>query len=151
MEYNIGDIVTIKQVEAVAVRSMGDPTAWMKRKSSTAGKTATIVDKMFSEAESKFLYRILIEGESIPRAAFYTDEDFKSEDVDDGYRIDTKVLDNVCVVIIYRNDGGCWVEVSRGHGHRIHEGEVGIIQAFSYAIKKAYEKINGGTLNGGQI
>lgn len=145
MEYNIGDIVTIKQPEQTAIRSMGDPTVWLKRKSSTAGKTAVIVDKMFSEAESRFLYRIRIDGETITRAAFYTEEDFVGED-EDQYTLEAKVLDNVCVVIVFKNENGEKKEISRGHGHRIHEGEIGIMQAFSYAIKKAYEKINNGNL-----
>lgn len=140
MEYNIGDIVTIKQPESMQVRSLGDPAAWLKRKSATAGKTAIITDKMFSEAESKFFYRIRVDGENITRAAFYTDEDFVGESEDD-YTIEASVLDNVCVVIVYKHENGDKKEVSRGHGHRIHEGELGIMQALSWAMKKAYEKI----------
>ena len=142
MEYNIGDIVTIKQPESMQVRSCGDPTAWMKRKSTTAGKTAIIVDKMFSEAESKFFYRVRLEDEKVVRSSFFTDEDFVGESEDD-YIIEANILDNVCVIVVYKQENGERKEVSRGHGHRIHEGELGIMQALSYAMKKAYDKIKG--------
>ena len=145
MEYNIGDVVTIKQSSTMTYRSYGDLTAWMSRKSSLTGKTAVIADKMFSEAESKYLYRVRMDGEKNIRSSFFTDEDFVGENEDE-YTLDAKVLDNVCVVIVFRNENGEKVEVSRGHGHRIHEGELGIMQAFSYAIKKAYEKINNGNI-----
>ena len=44
------------------------------------------------------------------------------------------------VVAIMTADGE---EVTRGHGHIIHEGTVGWAQACSYAIKKAYENMDG--------
>lgn len=148
MEFNIGNIVVIKQPEVIVDRSRGNCHARTKRKGNTAGEIGEIVDKMYSEAEGKNLYRICIDGETRTRAAFYTDEDlelYKKEKPAD-YCIETEVLDNVCVAIVYRIEGDEKVEVVRGHGHIIHEGDVGIVQAFSYALKKAYEKVNGGNV-----
>lgn len=148
MEFNIGNIVVIKQPEAIVDRSRGIPYAWTKRKGNTAGEVGEIVDKMYSEAEGKYLYRICIDGETRTRAAFYTEEDLelyvKERKAD--YCIESEVLDNVCLAIVYRIEGDEKVEVVRGHGHIIHEGDLGIVQAFSYALKKAYEKMNGGEL-----
>lgn len=42
--------------------------------------------------------------------------------------------------------GDTETELGRGHGHMIHEGALGIAQASSYALKKIFEKMNGGTL-----
>lgn len=146
MELNIGSIVIIKHPISIESRCKGDPTTWTKRKGNTAGLKATIVDKMYSEAEARFLYRIRLEGENFTRAAFYTEEDFA---IDDGkskeYSIETEVIDNVAIAIIYKTVDGEKKEIVRGHGHIIHEGDIGVIQALSYSLKKAYEKINGGS------
>ena len=55
-------------------------------------------------------------------------------------------IENVAVVKILKREENSTAreEIVRGHGHIIHEGDVGIVQALSYALKKAYEKINGG-------
>ena len=34
----------------------------------------------------------------------------------------------------------------KGHAHLLHDGVVGYAQAASYALKKIYEKLNGGLL-----
>lgn len=148
MEFNIGDIVIIKHPITILSRSHGNPTAWTKRKGNTAGAKGTIVDKMYSEAESRFLYRIRIEGENFTRAAFYSEDDIEINigEIEAEYSVETEFLDNVVIAIVYKTVNGEKQEFVRGHGHIIHEGDVGVLQALSYALKKAYEKFNGGTL-----
>ena len=148
MEYNIGDTVIIKQPEEIVDRSRGNCYAWTKRKGNTAGEIGTIADKMYSEAESIFLYRICIEGETRIRSAFYTEEDFEHYIVEtkQDYSIDCEILENLAVVRIYKDDDGEKKEIGRGHGHIFHEGDIGVVQAISYACKKAYEKLNNGSL-----
>lgn len=148
MQFNIGDTVIINQPEAIVDRSRGNCYAWTKRKGNTAGEIGTIADKMYSEAEDKHLYRIRIEGEARVRSAFYTEEDFELyvADIKQDYILETEILENLAVVRIYKNEDGEKKEIVRGHGHIFHEGDIGVIQALSYALKKAYEKINGGTI-----
>ena len=44
------------------------------------------------------------------------------------------------VVSTYRKDGTI---ISKGHGHVIHAGDVGIAQAASYATKRMYFNMKG--------
>ena len=151
MNYNIGDKVIVKEADAIISKSFGNPTAWTKRKASTAGAVGVIVDKMFSEAESEYLYRIRIEGDNFTRASFYSENDFepfreKSAEQDE-FIIETEVVDNLCMAYMYKVENNIRTEIGRGHGHIIHEGAIGIAQATSYAMKKLYEKLNNGNLS----
>lgn len=51
---------------------------------------------------------------------------------------DTVVIARMCAVTDTSN-----TEISRGHGHIIHEGVNGIAQAASYAVKRLYDKMGG--------
>ena len=48
--------------------------------------------------------------------------------------------DNVVIVCVLK-DGIC---LARGHAHLLHDGDFGIVQACSYALKRAYESMDGG-------
>ena len=48
-----------------------------------------------------------------------------------------QLADDVVVMTIIENGK----EIARGHGHVIHEGKNGIIQAFSWAGKKAWDSV----------
>lgn len=56
---------------------------------------------------------------------------------------DFEVAGNVVIARLIDDHGN---ELQRGHGHIIHEGIKGFTQAASYALKKIFEKYNGGQL-----
>ncbi len=133
MPFNIGDVVKQKR----------DPKALTEK--------GTIVDKMYSEADSKFIYKVLFENNIRSFTMFYNEEDLEiCDEVKDKaqYTVETEILNNVVIVKILKSEKDSLVkeELVRGHGHIIHEGDIGIVQALSYALKKAYEKINGGKI-----
>ena len=55
-------------------------------------------------------------------------------------------LENVVVARFYEIRNDVKTEIGRGHGHIIHEGAIGIAQASSYALKRLFENLNGGSL-----
>lgn len=151
--FYIGDKVRVKSLdevakERIADRSRGDHATWTKRKVDTAGETGVIADKMYSEATDRHLYSVKIDGNDFVSAHFYTEDDLELFVEEDkvSYSVDTQVLENIVVGIIYEVRGDEYTEVTRGHGHIIHEGAFGIAQATSYAYKKAWEKMNGGNI-----
>ena len=60
------------------------------------------------------------------------------------YRHEFDYLDNVVVCRFYEVQGKVETEIMRGHGHIIHEGAMGIAQASAYALKKIWQKMEGG-------
>jgi hypothetical protein len=59
--------------------------------------------------------------------------------------IQIDIAHNVLVASLFEKVGDDLVTLAKGHGHLIHEGELGIAQAASYACKRLYESL-GGTL-----
>jgi hypothetical protein len=116
------------------------------------GETGTIVDRMYSTREDKYFYSVKLDSRD--EEVLYSSENLqKVEELPmDNFEFEVEILDGVVVCKVFKTDstyrvlGGKKKEISRGHGHIIHEGDIGIMQAFSYAAKKAYEKLNNGNL-----
>lgn len=107
------------------------------------GEVGTIIDRMYSEREQGYYYSVKLDNrdEDDGGQLYLADEIQVVEDKVE-YSVETEILSNVCVVKVSKTKDGVTREVSRGHGHIIHEGDLGVLQALSYGFKKAYEKIN---------
>jgi hypothetical protein len=139
--YNIGDRVVIRAYEDTPVESR---TKGMARLS---GKKGTIVDKLYSECFDGFVYTIKFDEYEAPSKKMWTAEMFYIlNEIPVNYEYEFDYLEDVVVAKLYEVNGDTKTEIERGHGHIIHEGALGIAQAASYALKKLYEKLNGGTL-----
>jgi hypothetical protein len=90
------------------------------------------------------LYKIHLDGyPKVSSVDFLEDSiDLISELEKKTYRYEIDVLDNVVVAVLYEVGDDYKTEIARGHGHIIHEGEVGVAQAASYALKKIYQKFS---------
>lgn len=140
-EYKIGDRVVIRAYKNVPVESR---TKGMARLS---GKKGTIVDKLFSQHFDGFVYTIKFDDFDIPSKKMWTEDMFYILlEIPVEYRYEFDILDNVVVARFFEIKGETKTEIEIGHGHIIHEGARGIAQASSYALKKIFEKMNGGTL-----
>ena len=114
----------------------------------TYGEAGEIVDRMYSEKEKEYYYSVTLDTRD-PEETYLFSGDELQEEVEEElvqYIVETEILNNVCTARVYKEEDGKKKEVCRGHGHIIHEGDLGIVQALSYAFKRAYEKINGGCL-----
>ena len=114
-----------------------------------AGKRAEIVDKVYSEAKGGYFYRLKIDGCKGVSAVEFTEDalEYISWGDEPTYRYEFEFLDTVVVATLYETDSyGVEKKIARGHGHIIHEGQIGIAQATSYAVKRIYEALNGGTM-----
>ena len=109
------------------------------------GETGEIVDRMYSEKEKEYYYSVTLDTRD-PEETYLFSGDELQEEVEEElvqYIVETEILNNVCTARVYKEEDGKKKEVCRGHGHIIHEGDIGVVQALSYAFKKAYVKING--------
>ena len=111
------------------------------------GEAGTIIDRMYSEAEKDYYYNVKLDnrGED-DNGELYTADEIRIFEDKAEYSVETDFLENVVVVKVFKTKNGKKQEVSRGHGHIIHEGDLGILQALSYGFFKAYKSIEGGEM-----
>ena len=109
-----------------------------------------ITDIMFSARLKCNLYKVNIE-EDDGYGTFVSDDLELAPTVKD-YSVDIKIniAQNVVIATLYEECGDKIRKIlRRGHGHIIHDGELGIAQAASYACRRLYESIAGITREGG--
>lgn len=138
MEFNIGERVRARAYENIPeeIRSKG----FVKN----AGKDGEIVDKLWSAAEDRMVYRIHFDGMAKASATLFPEGTFDriSDLVRVSYVYEFDNLDNVVVARFYEVDAdGNKTEIARGHGHLIHTGALGIAQASAYALKRIWKDL----------
>jgi hypothetical protein len=141
MEFKIGSRVRIREFDDI------DESIRHKGLGKHAGKEGEIVDVLYSDANECYVYRIQFDG---CRRESTTDFlcgmfDIIEDEVIETYTHEIEYLDNVVVVRFFKVTDNYKQELARGHGHIIHDGAIGIAQATSYAMKRIYERMNGGT------
>ena len=104
-----------------------------------------ITDKLYSESGASIVYRVHFDGYDRPSNKLWTAEmRFVLIEIPPEYKFEFDYLENLVVARFIEVRGNSETEIARGHGHIIHEDALGIAQAASYALKKLYEKMNGG-------
>ena len=92
------------------------------------------------------MYRILFDGSSRKSSVLWTEDSLdKHKEHTAEYKYEMEVSDNVVVAYLYEIVGDTKTLVARGHGHIMHDGAIGIAQAGSYALKRLYMYVNGGS------
>lgn len=150
-EFNIGDRVKVKSWEEIpetdkCKSTSGNPSLWNSGKSKICGKSGVIVDKMYSEAYERFVYRIRFDDSIAPSNYQITADNLKLDEEHPQYTYNIAIEDGVVVAVLYETVGDKTKEVGRGHGHIMHDGVIGVAQAASYALKRIYIDMNEGKL-----
>ena len=135
MEFAIGQNVKIKCYEELPEQFKTTGVAKL------AGKAAQVVDVVHSTAKGATFYLVRIEGFSSTSGVCFTEECFEIPK-EKTYRFEIDDLDKVVVVRMFADDK----EIGRAHGHKIYEGDVGVAQAVSYAMRFIYTALNGGKM-----
>jgi hypothetical protein len=107
----------------------------VKDRTGTLGK---VVDVLFSAAQGDYVYKL--KPETGARIFTRAEDSLEFVKAEPEYNISVAIADNV--VIFVMTDAYDDTEICRGHGHVIHEGAVGIMQAAFYAAQIAFEKID---------
>ena len=117
-------------------------------KVNTKNGVGIVTDKMYSEKTNVYYYCVTLEGKDEEEDTLFVEEDLTPW-VEVQYVTETEVCGNVVVGVIYKVDSyGKKEFVARGHGHLLHNGEEGILQAISYAYLKAYQSTYGNESKG---
>ena len=106
-----------------------------------------VTDVMYSDARELYTYEVT-NDENVSELFFeFNLESAAQKDYRMAIEID--IAQNVVIASMYEKDGDNLRPLAKGHGHMIHEGELGIAQAASYACKRLYENLGGTLTKGG--
>lgn len=107
-----------------------------------------VTDLMYSARKDEYTYEVCCDNNLTD--LFKEDElELVSEKKDYSMTIQIDIAKNVVIASLFEDDGYDLKPLAKGHGHLIHEGELGVAQAASYACKKLYESLGGEIKKGG--
>lgn len=113
------------------------------RVTTISGLQAVITDKMYSEKKSAYWYGIQYDGMAQEEDILFEESDlelFKEEPPQ--YKVETTIEDGVVIVEVFEITKDSKTIKARGHAHIMHNGALGIVQATSYASRRALLSIN---------
>lgn len=153
-EFQIGETVRIKNYDSIpqekkSKSAYGDPSIITPRKSSLCGKNVEIVDRLYSEQFGSYIYRVKEQDADRPSRSEFTEDLLEPIDMSVKYVCEVDDGGNVIIATVYEEQNGERRQVAKGHGHMIHEGALGFTQALSYALKRAYQRLQDESSGGG--
>lgn len=150
IELNIGDRVRVKDYTDISdtnkAKEIKDkPYMWNQGKARLCGSEGVIVDKLYSEAHSRFIYFVHLDGYEKTSHAQFDGESLElivEDPVTYSYEFD--YLDNKVVARFYEVKGDKKTELGIGYGFIYEDGAVGIAQASAFALKKIWQSMEDG-------
>lgn len=104
-----------------------------------AKEIGTVCDIWHSMLQSKLMYAVDIDG---GHRGLFAEEQIEPAPIPVDYSFGVTVEGNVAVVTMVASQGEkSWV-YARGHAHILHDGEVGMAQAVSFAAKRMFESLD---------
>lgn len=105
-----------------------------------ANKIGTVCDIWTSLAKAAIMYAV--ENEDDGYCGMYAEDQLEPAPLPIDYSFEAHIDGNVAVVTMNATQGEkTWV-YARGHAHILHDGEVGMAQAVSYAAKRMFESLD---------
>lgn len=99
----------------------------------------TVADIWHSLVQDKVMYAVDTEGGT---RGLYAENQLEPAPKPITYTFEAHIDGNVAVAIMNaEQDGKKWI-YARGHAHIIHDGEVGMAQAISYAARRMFESLD---------
>ena len=112
---------------------------------------ATVTDKMYSEKKDTHFYSIQFEGCEIEDDNLFDEDELQEyvEEVRAEYDVVTDVnwADGMVIVSFYETKGESRKLICRGHGHMLRHDTLGVVQATSFAARRALMSINNDSVN----
>ena len=106
---------------------------------SKENKVGTVGDIWASLTQGKVMYAVDIEGHI---RGLYSEEQLEPAPLPIEYSWGAHIDGNVAVVTMIAKQGEKEWTYARGHAHIIHDGEVGMAQAISYAARRMFESLD---------
>ena len=107
---------------------------------SKANKIGTVTDIWSSLAKAVLMYTV--ENDDDGYFGMYAEDQLEPAPLPISYSFGAQIDGNVAVVTMNATQGEkSWV-FARGHAHILHDGEVGMAQAISFAAKRMFESLD---------
>ena len=107
---------------------------------SKAETIGVVTDIWSSMAQDRTMYEVAYESNGTK--GLYAEDQLELAPIPTEYTFETKIDGNVAVVAMIAKQGEkTWV-YARGHAHILHNGEVGLAQAISYAARRMFESLD---------
>lgn len=107
---------------------------------SKANKVGIVSDIWSSLAKASVMYAV--ENEDDGYCGMYAEDQLEPAPLPIDYSFEVHIDGNVAVVAMTAKQGNrTWI-YARGHAHILHDGEVGMAQAVSYAAKRMFESLD---------
>ena len=98
-----------------------------------------IVDIWHSIGKNAVMYAVECEG---GHTGLFGEDQLEPAPLPVSYRFEAVVEGNVAVVAMHATQGDKEWVITRGHAHIIHNGDVGMAQAVSYAARRMFESLD---------
>lgn len=110
-----------------------------------------ITDIMFSYKLKENMYEVSSEDDGDVFLGKFVADDLAPAPKPRDFSMDIKIdiARNIVIATLYEDYDTIKKPLRRGHGHIIHDGELGIAQAASYACRRLYESLGGTYIKGG--
>jgi hypothetical protein len=141
MEFKIGDRVVVRDYNNIPENIRSKSIAKLH------GQKGAIIDRLYSESAEDYTYIVQFDGSDKPSIHRWLECELWTLAPTAEYSIEFTYAENLVVARLYELGDDSKTEIGRGHGHIFHDGALGIAQAASYAMKKLYERMNGGNYN----
>lgn len=107
-----------------------------------------VTDVMYSAHKKAYTYEVTNEENA---SQLFAEEELEPavEKKDYSMTINIDIAQNVVIATLYEETEDTKSVLAKGHAHLIHEGELGIAQAASYACKRLYQSLGGEITKGG--
>ena len=99
-----------------------------------------VSDIWSSLAQARTMYEVTLEGNGTK--GLYAEEQLELAPIPTNYTFEAHIDGNVAIVTMIATQGDkTWV-YARGHAHILHDGEVGMAQAISFAARRMFESLD---------
>lgn len=106
---------------------------------SKSGKIGTVADIWTSAVQKSNMYAV---DDDDGNRGLYSENQLEPAPIPTEYSFSATIDGNVAVVVMTATQGDREWVFSRGHAHIIHDGEVGLAQAVSYAARRMFENLD---------
>lgn len=104
--------------------------------------TGEVTDVLYSASRDGYTYEVRDECNA---SELFAEEELSLVPEKKEYSMEVKIdiAQNVVIATLYEMTNNSKGVVAKGHGHLIHDGEIGIAQAASYACMRLYKSLGG--------